>query len=238
MSGVDGNIQLTNGALNVSGGNLSMTGVDGDIQLTNGALNVSGGNFSMSGVDGNIEMGCGAQTTGVINMTGGNLSISGQDGDIQMGCGAQSTGVINMSGGSLSLSARSGQLQFGGGSGSSGTLNLGGGTFSLAGSILQSGNSSANFGGGVWQFYASQTIGLTGMSVFASGDVLGSGTATGGAVIDTEGCNVAFTQSLGHAGSSAVDGGLSKVGNGLLTLAAADSFTGADSDCRRHARSG
>ena len=52
----------------------------------------------------------------------------------------------------------------------------------------------------------------------------------GGAKIDTAGFDVTIGEQLVHStigGDAAIDGGLTKEGNGILTLSAANTFTGA-----------
>lgn len=100
-----------------------------------------------------------------------------------------------------------------------GVYNLTGGTLRTFGIAERSGSpahSAFNFNGGTVQAIALNSsffVGLDEVNVF-----------TGGAIVDTNGFDIGFSQPLTHMGNS-TDGGLTKVGLGTLSL---DSFNGYD----------
>ncbi|MEI6072621.1 MAG: autotransporter-associated beta strand repeat-containing protein, partial [Verrucomicrobiae bacterium] len=99
---------------------------------------------------------------------------------------------------------------------SAGTINLNGGTLTVPG-FYKTNTASAttfNFNGGTLKFSALNTVASTANTTF---NVL-----AGGAVIDTQSYAVALQQRL--LGASA--GGLTKLGNGTLTLGGANTYTG------------
>ncbi len=105
--------------------------------------------------------------------------------------------------------------------GSSGTYNLNGGLLTLPGVAGVSGTSVFNFNGGTLQ------AGASGTSFF--GGLTAAYVKIGGANIDVQGFNDTVSQNLLHDPSlgAAVDGGLTKLGSGILTLAGANNYTGA-----------
>ena len=116
-----------------------------------------------------------------------------------------------------------------------GTLNLNGGEFQCPGIIVNSAGTGnvggtttgvVNFAGGTLTATATnpdfiKIAGYAGPGTNASLtlNVLGSSAiANSGAVINTAGNSVAINQPLLHASTAPVDGGLTKVGGGTLTL--------------------
>ncbi|HEY1685221.1 MAG TPA: autotransporter-associated beta strand repeat-containing protein [Tepidisphaeraceae bacterium] len=87
-------------------------------------------------------------------------------------------------------------------------------TFSALGSLGNGG--TINFAGGTLQYAAGNTADISGRPI---------NIGSAGAIIDTNGNNVAFAHGIGNGGS----GSLTKIGQGTLTLsvAASDSYTGA-----------
>jgi fibronectin-binding autotransporter adhesin len=99
-----------------------------------------------------------------------------------------------------------------------GELNLNGGTFTTV-SIKGNANGTVNFNGGVLKAAADSTELLSSSLV--------CNVKAGGATIDTNGVNVTAGASLLHGGlATESDGGLKKVGDGMLTLTGALSYQG------------
>lgn len=131
----------------------------------------------------------------------------------------------NVRGGSGTLAFRSANTAV--------TYNLGGGTLSLpsltradAGSGFGGGNGVFNLDGGTLQITSSSFSvpdGVANDLPFFTFNV-----REGGATIDPHGNSVTFNVPLRHAGSAALDGGLTIAGTngGTLTLSAANTYTG------------
>ena len=232
-------------ALNVSGGTVS-TGASGNavylggLAGQTGVVNVSAGNFTSSYAGASNILG--NYGTGLWNQTGGTSSFaSALTGANQAGSAAQ----MNFSGGSIN--AASDILVAQGGAGTlnlSGpcavstpwlamvgwtssfatcTVNLGGGTLAV-GTVAEtcsgqtaSGLATFDFNGGLLRATASNTSFLQGLDY--------AYVQSGGAVIDTQGYSDTIGQALlSYAGTSS--GGLTKLGSGLLTLTASNTYTG------------
>ena len=106
----------------------------------------------------------------------------------------------------------SGTLILSAGNNYQGTTTISGGILSLANSAALAGGGNITFAGGTLQYSTSN-------SGDYSGRIVGS---TGPISIDTNGVNVTFASSLASSNS----GGLTKLGSGMLTLAATEAFTG------------
>jgi fibronectin-binding autotransporter adhesin len=165
--------------------------------------------------------------TGTLNVLGnGSLSV----GQLYVGKGWTQTvsngtqpasgagyGIVNQTGGTI---AASNFVQLGyQNSGSAGTYNLSGGTL-LTSEIGQGlGQGTINFNGGTLEA-ASATYASTFLQGLTSATV-----AAGGVTINTNGYGITVGQPLTHTGS-AVDGGLTKLGSGMLTLTGSSGYTG------------
>jgi autotransporter-associated beta strand protein len=174
----------------------------GELDITNGILNINAGSP--------IRFSSGNDTTGinVINLEGGAINFY-SDFATTLGGG----GRVDMCAGS-------------GGFVGTNIFNLDGGTITVPQIVcsLANGTEWFNFNGG--------TLKATGdNSAFMN---LGAGNAVanvrnGGAIIDDGGFSIAIGQALVHstfAGDNAVDGGLTKLGAGTLTLSGANSYNG------------
>ena len=156
-------------------------------------------------------------------MPGGALLIGGGDGYTLGGTGVLSASYESFGGGTFTQNAGTNtvgtQLSLGTAYGS-GTYSLNGGTLETP-LVSSSGTSIFNFNGGTLQASASGTSFLQGLTT--------ANVQAGGAKIDTNGNNVTVAQALVHdttSGAPAIDGGLTKLGTGILTLAAANTYTG------------
>lgn len=191
------------GVINDPSGALTLPVQSGVLAL--GFTSTGSGTFNLSGTGSVVALGIyvGYQGVGVFNQTGGTQTLS--QGGVAFGFGGSSaSGAYNLQGGTLNTYS----VSFGSGSG---TLNLNGGT-------LQANSNNPDF---IDQGKPSDTINVQ------SGGATGS--ARGGAVIDTQTFNVTIAQPLVHdttANAVATDGGLIKVGGGTLTFTGANTYTG------------
>ena len=200
---------LSGGALNVSTGLATSQS-----QYSKAIINISGtGAINMLGnstlLFGNYY---GEPTT--VNQTGGTVGFaSGSTGGLQIN--GEGTYTWNLTGGMLSLP----QITWGGQAANN--------TYGVAHGVL-------NFNGGILQTTASSS-GFFPANVVTSGSTYAYWTTTvttGGAIIDTAGNSVTFTNNMAHDATlgSTPDGGLtlndSAATPGTLTLAASNSYTG------------
>jgi autotransporter-associated beta strand protein len=238
-----GGVNTYSGGTTISAGTLSIA--------SSGALNgttlvnpISGGTLSISGTvtitNGVFAAGCGTAGTGTMNIesgavvnvaNGANASRAYVGGKLD-NTGTAGLGVLNLNGGILSISA--GGTGAAGdascfwlnpyGSGGASTLNLNGGVLSTARPIADGGTGASilNFNGGTLKLAAS--ISLIGNPTLGANNV-----RNGGAIIDTQGYTVTQAHAMIHSpigGDSAIDGGLTKLGTGVLTLLGANTYTG------------
>ncbi len=255
LSGTAGLTKVGAGTLTLDGANTFSGGTTisaGTLNITSsGALNgttsvnpVSGGTLTISGTvnitNGVFAAGCGTTGTGTMNIESGavvNVANGAQASRAYLGgkldnTGSAGLGVLNLNGGTLTISA--------GGSGAAGdatcfwlnpyanggatTLNLNGGVLTTARQIGDggSGTSILNFNGGTLQLAAS-------ISLIVNPTIGANNVRNGGAIIDTQGYTVTQAHAMIHSpigGDNAIDGGLTKLGSGVLTLTAANTYTG------------
>lgn len=137
--------------------------------------------------------------------------------------------TVTLSSGSLSNSSPIGGLRFGPGTGGvatvTGTLNLDGGNLTTARIYEGTGSalgtvSTFNFNGGTLKAVANTTNGASFMASLDNAFVKG-----GGAIIDTNGAAITIAQPL-LTDTVSTGGGLTKLGNGTLTLTGSNTYTG------------
>jgi len=204
------------GAYNQTGGTATARTwfVVGQNANSNGTATITGGtlNVNTSG-GGNFQVGVNAGGTNILNVGGTAQVLLNNNAGLWIASdNASSNGTVNQSGGLMSVSG-SGSVVVG--RAGTGVYNLNGGTLRTPGVTRGSGTGTFNFNGGtLMPTAASATFfqGLTAAYVQA-----------GGAVIDTNGVDVTVAQPL-LAGSPS--GGLTKNGNGTLTLTGANTYTG------------
>jgi autotransporter-associated beta strand protein len=123
-------------------------------------------------------------------------------------------GVSNILGSTTLTKTGNGMLTLQNTNSFTGAVNLNGGILNFASLANNLGAGTAiNFGGGTLQYAAGNTDDISTRTVTIS---------SGGATIDTAGNNVTFTNRIGNFGA----GGLTKTGNGSLTLTTNSTYTG------------
>ena len=195
-----------------------------------GKLAVNGGTFIIGPTATKwFNVGYWDSGSGELDITNGNLYLE-NDSSIKMCRGNNNTGanVINQFGGNVTFYSDAGVTV-----GGTGNLDLdysgfGGGIYNLNGGTLtapqieqtiSSGSGNFLFNGGTLKPTASTTTFMQGLS-FAI-------VMAGGAIIDTTNCNITIGQALTDGsvlGSGG--GGLTKIGNGTLTLSGGYSYSG------------
>ena len=205
-------LAASGGGINLNGGlTLSGTGIAnlGSGQLTSDAISsVTGGSLVA-----NCEY-IGYSSTGSFTQSGGTNAVSS---DLYLGTNAGSSGSYTQSGG---INSAGTALYFGTNAGSSGSYNLNGGRLTTGEVYKLSGTGTFNFNGGTLQASRSGSAFFSGLTA--------AYVQNGGANVDVQGFNVTIAQSLLHdpALGATRDGGLAKIGSGVLTLTGTNTYTG------------
>jgi autotransporter-associated beta strand protein len=208
------------GIANITGSSgATRIGNSSNTNNTNSAyFNMTGGSYT-SGLNFIIAK---AAWPGVATISGGTLYEGG--GNLTVGGGTTNTAVgtltINNTG-TVVIEATATQFQIASAN-SSGIVNLDGGTLQSAKDIKNGGNgvgtSTFNFNGGTLKA-------LTNSATFMGGTPLHYAyVLQGGAIIDDGGNAITISQSL-QANPDGSDGGLTKLGLGVLTLSGGNSYT-------------
>jgi autotransporter-associated beta strand protein len=249
------NATLAVGALTVARGNSHDNSVSGTLTLNSGStlvctndaiikfaglgfgnLVLNGGDFIISPtVAKSLVIGYWDIGPAELDITNGNLLLENSS-SLRVCRGNNNTGanVINQLGGTVTFYGDAGltvggygslDLNNAGGITSSSTYNLNGGTLTVPQIIATSatGPRIFNFNGGILKAAANNLI-FMGTNVARPANV-----RNGGAIIDTAGFSVTIGQTLQHSGlggDNAIDGGLTKQGDGTLTLTGLNSYTG------------
>lgn len=213
---------LTNSAMNTGTaanaiGNLNMSGgvwaINGELQNANsiggyGNISVSGGTFSFSDKFYVANRGTGVLTVSNTGYVSGNIL------DVAHAYDTGSQGTVNLSGGTLAVNAVITDT------GNAGTTNGSEtATFNFNGGTLQAQQNNAAF------------ISQSGPGGPGAGSniVLNLIVQSGGAFINTAGYNVTNVLALQHDSTlgAAPDGGLTKLGTGILAFISTNTYTGA-----------
>jgi autotransporter-associated beta strand protein len=224
------------GTLTVNSGSTVVSTNDAIVEFAGtgrGKLVLNGGNFIVGPTATKwLMVGYYDSGAGELDNYGGNLLLENNT-SLKM-CRSGNTGgnVINQFGGNVTFYSDAGvttggggnlDLNYAGAASSSSTYNLNGGALTVPQVIASTstGSSRFNFNGGTLKPAANNAAFLQGLTA--------ANVRNGGAIIDTAGFNVTISQVLRHSiisGDNATDGGLTKQGNGKLTLSAANSYTG------------
>ena len=205
---------LTANAFYVGSANSAGSTASGTVNQTGGTvteLNTTAGTFSIGGRASGTSVG----GVGTYNLSGGTLSAASA-----IRVGAVGSGTFNQSGGSVIASAG---VDIASVAGATGTYELDGGVLRTLNVVSSSAvNSTLNFNGGVLLPIGDNAAFVT--------NVAQINVRNAGMVVDTTNFNVTVTPVLQHSsigGDNAVDGGLTKRGNGALTLTGlGSSYTG------------
>ena len=225
------------GTLNMSGGQIikdSSNNVDSHVTLAGigtaqtATINQTGGDIIV--YSGGNSVWIGETATGIYNISGGTLQAydgvllgqNGGNGTLNIQNGTEATGGLGNGGGKEVVIATTvifGSSDTMNGNFTSATVNLDGGTLETTGLVAGTGTGTRtiNLNGGLLQA-------LGDSSDFMGGTAITANVQAGGAKIDTNGFNVTVATPL--VSETAVDGGLTKVGAGILTLTGTNTYNG------------
>jgi fibronectin-binding autotransporter adhesin len=213
-------INVGNNAITVAVGKLASIGGMVRIQSNNANL-VGGGTFRV-GTGGSM-----LNNSSGLGISGGStLHIDG--GSVQYANMSQASGnnTITLTSGTLIVSnntiANGNGFVLADAAGTTSTFNLNGGILNTARVYRRAGTGNFNFHGGVLQLRSSAAE-TAGTSFFAPNNAF---VKEGGAIIDSSGFNGFTAAVLQHGGVTAIDGGLTKNGEGRITLSGASTYTG------------
>ncbi len=224
------------GTINVNGGTASF-----ERDLILGYANASTGNMEINSGVVNVAnaterwliIGRANGASGNLTVNGGNLNLNANT-DIRFSTTntAVGTNVVTLNGGAINGGVASiVDLKQNTGATSNSTFHLNGGTLNISQVITTQNTATAtavfNFNGGVLKATTA-----TANFVDLGGALQRANVRNGGALIDSNGFNITIPEPLRHSdvgGDSAIDGGLTKSGAGILTLTGANTYTGATS---------
>ncbi|MES2658936.1 MAG: autotransporter-associated beta strand repeat-containing protein [Verrucomicrobiota bacterium] len=216
--------------MNVDGGAFSMhsSATHGHVYLgynagSNATVNVSSGSFSTNpGApatgQGQLIVGLNATSTALLSVTGGIVNAYGRmvvsNGSTNATATLSGTGEIIVGGIGMSIGE--------GAAGAKGIFNLNGGILTTPSINRVMGEATFNLDGGTLKSSKSNASFMTGLTV--------ANVHNNGAIVDSNGFDITIDQALTHSvlpGANAIDGGLTKIGPGELTISnTANTYTG------------
>ncbi len=218
-TGSSGTVVVNNGA-NLAANNWMAVGRasgSGELIVNEGGTVTKTGGGNLVVGSGGGGMGEITQNGGLVDLQSGNTYL-GENVELAGGTGGDGTGIYTLNGGTANL----GQLRMGHNNATNATFNLNGGQLNVSSIVSGStGTRVFNFDGGVLRPTGSSETFMD-MGEGSTANVL-----EGGAFIDTNGHDVTIGQGLVHGGSDPIDGGLTKQGDGTLTLNGTNTYTGA-----------
>jgi len=208
-SNASGIYQLSGGTVNASTN--AFVGGRGE-----GTVEQTGGTFNANSF---VALGRFVGSTGEWTITEGTFNQTNTNTWLLVGEEGQGTLTINGDG----TVSSSGVLQVGYRGSGTGTIHLNGGLLTARSIVGGDGSATLNFNGGVLQAAASSGNFLQGS--------LAPLVKAGGAILDTQANAVTIANTLLHdsALGSAIDGGLTKQGSGVLRLTAGNTYNGTTS---------
>jgi autotransporter-associated beta strand protein len=239
---IDGGANVNAGYATIgNGANTTATLLSGGSLTINGTTNGTKPNTIVGQNVSNSTLNVGATD----KSSSGTLTIGGNTGFVLGNNNASSTGTLSIYSGTATITAGSATLQniqnyiAMGRDNATGIINLNGGTLATGrqfvrdgsgGGTVGAGTATFNFNGGTLQAQADQTQGNGWFETATTGNfqAVTTNVLEGGAIIDTNGFTVNIQSILAHGGSNAIDGGLTKIGAGTLSLGSGSdpSFTG------------
>lgn len=210
-----GTLNIENGATvrcTAVGGSVVVDGVGTVVNVKTGGTLTGSGKSVMS-----VGAAAGANCT--LNIQGGTWSSTSDDPAAALFIGQRGIGTVTLSSGVASAkpSNTTYGLYLAQRNGGGGTFNLDGGTLSVP--VIKKGTGT---GGAVFNFNGGTLQALANSSVFMQG-LTSANVKAGGAIIDDGGFTITIAQAL-LAGTPS--GGLTKLGDGTLTLSGANTYEG------------
>ena len=194
---------------NISGGTLNAR--NAAIGRTySGTIHQTGGTVNLNGTAQASNLGEQAGSTGIYNLSAGTLNTIGGDFNV----GDSGTGSLNVSGSGVANITGAAGLRLAATGTGNGTLNLNGGTVSANFINRVNGVAQVNLNGGTLQARVAQG------NYFQNLSDAQINVQAGGLTFDTNNNAVTITQNLAGVG------GLTKIGNGTLSITSAPTYAG------------
>ena len=224
------------GATNVSGGTVAVP-AGGSIGTPAAAVRVDGSAATLGVAGGTVAAStlyAGYAAAGAVSQSAGGVTVATA---VDVAYSAGSTGTYTLSGGTLDTPqvnvgyGGTGAVLQAGGTVTTPAVSLsflsGAGTYTLGGGVLSTGRVNKGKGTGTLYFNGGTLRSTADATTFVFG-LTAAIVQGGGAVIDTNGHADSISQALVHDPSlgTTVDGGLTKAGDGTLTLGGNNTYTG------------